>query len=102
MLFNLFGKKKEEAKTEVQPPKGSSGYLELTVRSVIKETADAITIIFEPPEGGLPYKAGQFLTLILPVDGEEVRRSYSLCTSPAVDPYPSVTVKRVASGKVSN
>lgn len=102
MLFNLFGKKKEEAKTEGQPPKESSGYLELTVRSVIKETADAITIVFEPPEGGLPYQAGQFLTLILPVDGEEVRRSYSLCTSPAVDPYPSVTVKRVASGKVSN
>ena len=94
MLFNLFGKKKEEPER--------TKYRELTVRSVVKETADAITIGFEAPEGGLPYQAGQFLTLIIPVDGQEVRRSYSLCTSPAVDLHPSVTVKRVASGQVSN
>ena len=97
MLFNLFGKKKEEPK-----PQERTKYLALTVRSVVKETADAITIVFEPPSGGLSYQAGQFLTLILPLDGKEVRRSYSLCTSPAVDPHPSVTVKRVASGQVSN
>ncbi len=99
VLFNLFGKKKEEPQPEKE---ARSKYLELTVHSVIKETADAITIRFEPPEGGLSYQAGQFLTLILPMDGQEVRRSYSLCTSPATDSYPSVTVKRVASGQVSN
>ena len=97
MLFNLFGKKKKEPDT-----KKDSRYLELVVRSVVKETADAITIVFDAPEGGLPYQAGQFLTLVIPVEGKEVRRSYSLCTSPAVDPHPSVTVKRVASGQVSN
>ncbi len=97
MLFNLFGKKKE-ASTAEKPAK----YRSLTVRSVTKETADAISIGFETPPEGLPYEAGQFLTLILDLDGEEVRRSYSLCTAPAVDPHPAVTVKRVASGKVSN
>ena len=101
MLFNLFGKKKKEEKEASEVPERTK-YRELTVRSVVKETTDAITIVFESPEGGLPYQAGQFLTLIIPVDGEEVRRSYSLCTSPAVDPHPSVTVKRVASGQVSN
>ena len=99
MLFNLFGKKKEPS----SPEKGKrSKYLELAVHSVIKETADAITIKFESPEEGLSYQAGQFLTLIIPVDGQEIRRSYSLCTSPATDSHPSVTVKRVASGQVSN
>ena len=98
MLFNLFGKKKKE---DPKPPERAK-YLELVVRSVVRETNDAITIVFEMPTGGLPYQAGQFLTLIIPVVGQEVRRSYSLCTSPATDPHPSVTVKRVASGQVSN
>ena len=97
MLFNLFGKKKEKP-----TPQGRTPHKELIVRSVVKETDDAITIMFESPDGGLTYQAGQFLTLILPIEGQEVRRSYSLCTSPATDPHPSVTVKRVASGKVSN
>ncbi len=97
MLFNLFGKKKE-----APAPEKSSRYRKLTVRSIVKETADAITITFEMPAEGLPYEAGQFLTLILDIDGDEVRRSYSLCTAPAVDPHPAVTVKRVASGQVSN
>ena len=102
MLFNLFGKKKEAAAPEKPSPQKSSKYRELTIRSIVKETAEAITITFETPAEGLPYAAGQFLTLILDVDNEEVRRSYSLCTAPAVDPHPAVTVKRVASGKVSN
>ena len=102
MLFNLFGKKKEASAPEESSPKKSSNYRDLTVRSIIKETAEAITITFEPPAEGLSYQAGQFLTLILEIDGAEVRRSYSLCTAPAVDPHPAVTVKRVASGKVSN
>ncbi|MGB3778192.1 MAG: ferredoxin--NADP reductase [Tunicatimonas sp.] len=102
MLFNLFGKKKETPDPEKSSPQKSSKYRELTVRSIVKETAEAISITFETPAEGLPYEAGQFLTLILIIEGDEVRRSYSLCTSPTVDPHPAVTVKRVASGKVSN
>ncbi len=102
MLFNLFGKKKETPDPKKSSPQKSSKYRELTVRSIVKETTEAITITFETPPEGLFYKAGQFLTLILTIEGAEVRRSYSLCTAPAVDPHPAVTVKRVASGKVSN
>ncbi len=102
MLFNLFGKKKEASTAEESSPQKSSKYRELTVHSIVRETADAIIITFETPDEGLPYEAGQFLTLILDIDGTEVRRSYSFCTAPAVDPHPAVTVKRVASGKVSN
>ncbi len=97
MLFNLFGKKKDKPSSEKK-----SKYQDLRVHTVTRETADAISISFEPPADDWTYEAGQFLTLILTIDGEEVRRSYSLCTAPGVDPYPTVTVKRVASGKVSN
>ncbi len=97
MLFNLFNKKKED--TETTP---ETGYHALKVRDIIRETSEAITIVFEKPAQEMSYESGQFLTLILPMEGKEIRRSYSLCTSPLIDPHPSVTVKRVASGKVSN
>lgn len=69
---------------------------------MVRETPDAVTIYFEQPEPYLEYKPGQFLTLILDINGKEERRSYSLCTSPYVDPHPGITVKRIAGGVVSN
>jgi len=93
-MFNLFKKKKEEVKT--------NSYLPLKVREVVKETADTVTLYFEQPEPFLEYKPGQFLTVILEFDGKEQRRSYSLCTSPFVDPYPGISVKRVTGGLFSN
>ncbi|WKN32262.1 ferredoxin--NADP reductase [Porifericola rhodea] len=80
----------------------SKQYHQLRVREIIRETADAISIVFDQGEERLQYKPGQFLTLIIPIDGEKVRRSYSLSTCPFLDKYPAVTIKRVASGKVSN
>ena len=94
MLFNLF--KSKEAK------KKSSQYLSLKIREIVKETPDTVTIYFEQPEPYLDYKPGQYLTVILDVEGKEERRSYSLCTSPYVDPYPGITVKRVKDGLISN
>lgn len=74
----------------------------LKVKEVINETHDTITIRFHQPENKITYKAGQFLTFILSINGETVRRSYSLCSSPLVDTDLAVTVKRVTQGKVSN
>ncbi len=93
-MFNLFKKKKPETK--------ATQYLPLKVREVVKETADTVTLYFEQPEPYLDYKPGQFLTLILDFEGMEQRRSYSLCTSPFVDPFPGITVKRVENGLFSN
>ncbi|MBD8488126.1 ferredoxin--NADP reductase [Echinicola sp. CAU 1574] len=95
MLFSLFKKNKEEKKRGGQ-------YLSLKVREVVKETPDAVSIYFEQPEPYLEYQPGQFLTLILEVNGKEERRSYSLCTSPYLDPHPGITVKRIDGGVVSN
>ena len=74
------------------------------VREVVKETADAHTLVLEAPEGEpLDYVAGQFLTLRIPTERPEgAARCYSLCTAPGVDPFPAVTVKRTAGGYASN
>ncbi|GAA0879424.1 phenylacetate-CoA oxygenase/reductase subunit PaaK [Algoriphagus jejuensis] len=93
-MFNFFKKKKEEVK--VNP------YLPLKVREVVRETADTITLYFEQPEPFLEYKPGQFLTLVMEFEGKEQRRSYSLCTSPFVDPFPGISIKRVQDGLFSN
>jgi pimeloyl-ACP methyl ester carboxylesterase len=61
----------------------SSAYHQLTVVEVTRETPDAVTIYFEHPENKIiPSKAGQFLTLILPMKGKKERRSYSLSSAP--------------------
>ena len=115
MLFNLFNKKKDKPeKNESRPEQSKASQPEasqpesfqrnhtLTVRDIIHETPDAMTLVFDQPADKLSYQPGQFLTLVLPIEGKEVRRSYSLCSSPFTDDYPAVTIKRVASGQVSN
>lgn len=98
MAFGLFKKKKKE-KIEKQ----DTGVVSLKVKEVVKETSDAVSIHFENPESGkIEYKSGQFFTLIVNVNGKEERRSYSVCSSPEVDEFPAVAVKRVEGGLVSN
>ena len=80
----------------------SNRYRELKVKEVIRETPDAISIVFEKPAERMPYQAGQFLTLITTVEGKKQRRSYSLSSCPFLDMNPTVTVKRVAGGVMSN
>ena len=98
MAFGLF--RKSAKKDDSQ---GGPKYFDLKVKEIIKETKDAITIVFNHPEGErLSYKSGQFLTLIVPFEGKEIRRAYSLCSSPFGDEDPAVTVKRVDKGLMSN
>jgi 3-ketosteroid 9alpha-monooxygenase subunit B len=80
-------------------------YHDLRVRRVIRETADASSIVFEVPESLaalFAYRSGQFFTLQVPWQGHTLYRCYSLASSPAVDAEHKVTVKRVADGRVSN
>ena len=72
------------------------------VEEVRLETPGCYTYILKEITGKtVHYKAGQFLTLLLTINGREVRRSYSLSSAPLVDAYLSVTVKRVSNGEVS-
>lgn len=77
----------------------------LKVADVTRETADCVSIAFEIPEplkGEYKYIQGQYLTLKLKVNGEEIRRSYSICSSPVLDKDLRVAIKKVKDGRGSN
>lgn len=74
----------------------------LVIKEIINETAEAYSIVFDKPNEAFLYKAGQFITLILNINGAEVRRSYSLSSAPNIDSNPSICIKTIDKGVVSN
>ncbi|WEY38535.1 MULTISPECIES: 1,2-phenylacetyl-CoA epoxidase subunit PaaE [Paraburkholderia] len=80
----------------------------LRIREVRPETADAVSVAFEvPPELREAYRftQGQFVTLKAHIDGEETRRSYSICvgvTDYDRDGELRIGIKRVRGGRFSN
>ena len=75
----------------------------LRVADLKRETSDAISIAFEVPphlEHDFRFAAGQYLTLRKTLEGEEVRRSYSICSGPD-DGELRIAVKRVDGGLFS-
>lgn len=75
----------------------------LTVREVRRETPEAVSITFAVPAdlaADFAFAPGQYLTLRTSIDGEEVRRSYSICSGPD-DGELRVAVKQVESGVFS-
>jgi ring-1,2-phenylacetyl-CoA epoxidase subunit PaaE len=75
----------------------------LKVKDVVRETPDAVTITFwHPISEEIRYLPGQFLTFLLNINGQKVRRSYSMSSSPHVDVSLAVSVKRVPGGLASN
>jgi ring-1,2-phenylacetyl-CoA epoxidase subunit PaaE len=75
----------------------------LRVKDIRRETPDCVSIAFEPESVDVEFfqfKPGQYLTLKANIEGEEVRRSYSICSAPS-DGELRVAVKRVEQGKFS-
>lgn len=75
----------------------------LKVTEVRRETDDTVSVAFEVPEElkeTFAYKSGQYLTLRTIIDGEDLRRSYSLCSS-AFEQEWRVAIKQVEEGKFS-
>lgn len=76
-------------------------YSPLTVRETHEEIGrQAKTVVFDAP--GWTWTAGQHLPIKLMVGGEEVRRSYSISSSPYTEDGLRISVKRVKDGLVSN
>ncbi len=76
----------------------------LKVKDIRRETNEAVSVAFDvPPTLQIPFqfKQGQYITLKLNIKGEEVRRSYSICTSPYSEKELRVAIKEVSGGKVS-
>lgn len=80
-----------------------SNFSLLKIKEVIRETPQAVSLAFEIPanlKSDFSYKAGQYITVKTELDGKEIRRAYSLCSSPHEDDF-KVTVKEVQGGKFS-
>jgi len=75
----------------------------LMVKKIQKETADCVSIVFEVPSGlknEFQFTQGQNITVKAKIDGEEYRRSYSICSAPFENEL-KVAVKKVDGGKFS-
>jgi ring-1,2-phenylacetyl-CoA epoxidase subunit PaaE len=76
----------------------------LEVVEVRRETPDAIAVTLAVPEAlreAFRFRPGQHLTLRTTLDGEEQRRTYSICCGPD-DAHLRIAIKRVAEGRFSN
>ena len=62
-----------------------SSFYKLSIKEIIKETTDAVSILFNVPDELKSYYsfvAGQYVNLKVTLDGQEIRRAYSICSSP--------------------
>lgn len=76
----------------------------LTISAVERQTPDAVVVSFELPKdanGAFRFRPGQYLTLRAKIDGEDVRRTYSICSQPGEDRL-KVGVKVLAGGRFSS
>lgn len=75
----------------------------LTVSKIIRQTVDCVEITFDIPEkikSEFSFLSGQYLTLKTDINGEDIRRSYSICSAPHEDKL-SVAVKQIKDGRFS-
>ncbi|WP_382467539.1 2Fe-2S iron-sulfur cluster-binding protein [Streptomyces ochraceiscleroticus] len=83
------------------PPAWGDGLL--VCKQVHDVTADVRTFVLEPTEPRLfRHDPGQFLTLLLDIDGHPVERCYTISSPPTRPDLVAITVKRVPDGLVSN
>jgi ring-1,2-phenylacetyl-CoA epoxidase subunit PaaE len=75
----------------------------LSIADIIFETSDCITLKFKQPSlRKIRYKAGQYLTIMLHVNGRKYIRPYSLSSAPSVNSTLDISIKRIPGGVVSN
>ncbi len=86
------------------PPPVAGRFYPLAIRSMKPETRDAVTIVFDVPPAladTFRFVQGQYVTLRANINGEEVRRSYSICSA-VQDGLLRVGIKRAPGGVFSN
>ncbi|MFC3940466.1 NO-inducible flavohemoprotein [Pseudomonas gingeri NCPPB 3146 = LMG 5327] len=88
---------------KAQAPGGWRGARSFKVAARVEESAEITSFYFEPVDGQaiLAFEPGQYIGLKLVVDGEELRRNYSLSALAKAGQY-RISVKREAGGRASN
>ena len=80
-----------------------SRFYKLTIKNIRRETPDCVSLAFDVPaelRETFRYTPGQYLTLRREHQGEDLRRSYSICSSPLDDEW-RVAIKKVTEGRFS-
>lgn len=80
-----------------------SHFHSLTIKSVDKVTDNSVAITFDVPDNlkeKFSFKAGQYITLKTTINGEDIRRDYSICASQNTGNV-TVAVKEVENGTFS-
>lgn len=75
--------------------------LSLKISEIIQQPGDNLIFRFEKTAEKISYLPGQFLTLLFQVNGKEIRRSYSLFSTPSLNEPLSIAVKLVENGEIS-
>ena len=79
-----------------------SSFLNLEIQEVIKETHDTVSLLLKNKNGNsVSFQPGQFLTFLFEEKDREVRRGFSISSSPDELPYLRVTIKKVHQDSVS-
>ena len=82
----------------------STQFHSLKVSNLQRETEGCVSVAFEVPtalQAAFSFASGQYLTLKTVIDGEELRRSYSLCSAPHENEW-RVAIKEIPNGKFSS
>lgn len=77
---------------------------ELKIKQIIKETPDCVSVCFDIPENLKPdfqFKEGQNITIKKNINGQELRRSYSICNAPFENEI-KVAIKKINGGLFSS
>lgn len=99
----LIGAEEQAYAANERAPGGWRGARSFVVADKVRESAEIVSFHLRPADGGavVDFVPGQYIGLKLLLDGEEVRRNYSLSQSPNGRGY-RISVKREAGGRVSN
>lgn len=79
-------------------------FKKLTVKEIKKETENSVSVAFHIPDNlkdEFKFIAGQYVTIRITLEGKEIRRSYSLCSSPENTEF-RIAIKEVKNGVFSN
>src|SRR6056300_223035 len=101
-----FFKKNKEEKPSLQSDgttTSTGAFYPLVVKEVRRETEDAVSVAFElsaVQQSVFKYTPGQYLTFRAQINGEEIRRSYSICAAPHEGEL-RVAIKEIEGGKFS-
>ena len=78
-------------------------FYDISIKEIQPETADAVSVFFDIPQNlkdTFSFTAGEYLTLEKEINGEQVRRAYSICSSPDSG-LLCVAIKKVPNGLFS-